>query len=165
MAEPSEGTRSVSKPPSERSISAAVARPEHREHPRFKVEGAKLEVGKPGFLALLGLGRPPRLVNLSRGGIMFCARKRLEVGSRVPIRIEVEKYRETIESQGEIRWCAQSAKTPSDIYLGVAFVGIDAAERKKIAHMEELFTSAEYRARSNAIKEISSAFLKVPKFK
>src|SRR5687768_15173123 len=140
MAESLPGSTPEPKPPSDRVIPAAPV--DKRETPRFKVEGTTASVGKPGFLAELGLGTPKHhVVNLSQGGAMIRLGKRLPVDSRHPLRIEIPKCKEVIETVGEIRWCAASAKNDSDIYVGVRFVDLSAAEQTKLAGMHELFTS------------------------
>jgi PilZ domain-containing protein len=149
MAESLPGSRPVQKAPSERAIPAAQG--DKREHARFKVEGATTTVGKPGFLADLGFG-PPRhqVINLSQGGAMIRLGKRVPVESRHELRIEV-------------RWCLASAKSEFDIYVGVRFVDLPASERRKIAGMYELFTSAEYKAKAAVRKDASSVHLKLPR--
>ena len=113
----------------------------------------------------LGLG-PIRhqVVNLSQGGAMIRLGTRLPVESRHELRIEIPKCKEVIATDGEIRWCLASAKKESDIYVGVRFVDLPAAERRKLAGMYELFTSAEYRAKAAVRKDASSVHnLKVPR--
>jgi hypothetical protein len=105
-----------------------------REHPRFQVEGATTCLGKPGFLSSLGFG-PIRhqVVNLSEGGAMVRVGKNLPVDSRHELLIEIPTYRETLETVGEVRWCAQSAKNKSDFYVGIRFVDLPAEEQRKLA--------------------------------
>ena len=163
MAESLPGSAPVQKAPSERAIPAAP--PDKRQHPRFKVEGTTASVGKPGLLATLGLGpRKHPVINLSQGGAMIRLGKRHEVGSRLDLRIDVPKYKEVIEAVGEVRWCAASAKSESDIYVGVRFVDLPPAERRKLAGMCEMFTSAEYKAMAAVRKDASSVRLKAPRF-
>jgi len=161
MAESGPVSTPAQKPPSERTLPAST---DKREHARFKVEGATASVGKPGFLASLGLG-PIRhsVVNLSQGGAMIRLGKRVPVNSRHELRIEVPKCKEVIETVGEIRWCLPSAKKESDIYVGVRFVDLAPAERRKLAGMYELFTSAEYKAKAAVRKDASSVQLNPPR--
>src|SRR5213592_119371 len=161
MAESLPGSTPVQKAPSDKSIAVSA---DKREHPRFKVEGAAASVGKPGFLASLGLGPIKHaVINLSQGGAMIRLGKRLPIESRHDLRIEIPKYKEVIEAVGEIRWCLASAKNERDIYAGVRFVDLPAAERRKRAGMYELFTSAEYKAKAAVRKDASSVHLKAPR--
>ena len=161
MAEPTSGSAPAQKAPSEKAIPAAAAG-EKREHPRFKVEGATAVVGKAGFLGgLLGAKKNP-VHNLSQGGAMIRLTKRLPVGSKHDLRIEIPRYKEVFEAVGEIRWCLESAKN-SDIYAGFRFVDLDAGDQRKIAGMYQLFNSVEYKAMSAARKEASSIRLQAPK--
>ncbi|HVE43187.1 MAG TPA: PilZ domain-containing protein [Planctomycetota bacterium] len=161
MAESLPGSTPVQKTPSDKAIAVSA---DKREHPRFKVDGATASVGKPGFLATLGLGPIQHaVINLSQGGAMIRLGKRLPVESRHELRIEVPKYKEVIVAVGEIRWCLASAKNERDLYAGVRFVDLPAAERRKLAGMYELFTSAEYKAKAAVRKDASSVHLKAPR--
>jgi hypothetical protein len=132
---------------------------DQREHPRFKVEGATTVVGKPGFLASLGIGPIKHsVINLSQGGAMVRVGKTFPVGSRHELEIEVPKLSGVIAAVGEIRWCAQSARKDSDFYVGFRFVDLDALQRGKLSGMTERFGSAKGPAR----KEASSVELKPP---
>jgi hypothetical protein len=130
-----------------------------REHPRFKVEGATTSVGKPGFLASLGIG-PIRhsVVNLSQGGAMVRVGKSLPIGSRHELQIEIPRSNEVIETVGEIRWCAQSARKDSDFYVGFRFVDLTPAEQSKLNGMTERLGSGKDAPR----KDPSSVQLKPP---
>ena len=161
MAESTSGSTPVQKAPSEKAIPVAVPG-EKREHPRFKVEGATAVVGKSGLLGGLLGPKKHHVVNLSQGGAMICVSKRLPVASKHDLRIEITKYKEVIEAVGEVRWCLESAKN-SDIYIGVRFVDLSTAEQRKIAGMQQLFSSVEYKAMSAARKEASSIRLQAPR--
>ena len=120
--------------------SSEYAPKDKREHPRFKVEGATTVVGRPGFLASLGIGPIKHsVVNLSQGGAMVRVGKSLPVGSRHELHIEIPKVNEVIETVGEIRWCAQSARKESDYYVGFHFVDLPPAERNKLGGMTARF--------------------------
>jgi hypothetical protein len=161
MAESLPGSVPAPKAPSEKAIPAVPG--DKREHPRFKVESATASVGKPGFLASLGIGPiKHRVVNLSQGGAMIRLGKRVPVGSRHELRLEIPKCQEVIQIMGEVRWCLASVKSDSDIYIGFRFVDLPAAERRKLAGMYELFTSAEYKAKAAARKDISSVHFRAP---
>jgi len=162
MTESSSGSTPIQKAPSERSMPAAPG--DKREYPRFKVETATAALGKPGFLESLGLGsRKHPVINLSQGGAMIRLGKRLPIESKHELRIEIPKCKEVIQALGEIRWCLASAKSDSDIYVGVCFVDLPPTERRKIAGMYELFTSAEYKAKAAVRKDASSMHLKAPR--
>jgi hypothetical protein len=138
------------KPPGDRTLPAASST-DKRQFPRFKVEGTTTSLGKPGLLVSLGLGpiKYP-VINLSQGGAMVRVSKRLEMDSRHELRIEIPKYKEVIETVGEIRWCGESAIKESDIYVGLQFVDLPAVERRKLAGIYERFTSAEVKAKTGS---------------
>jgi hypothetical protein len=139
-------------------------RREQRQHPRFKVDGASVVLGKEGLFASLGLGRrTDPVVNISQGGVLVRTSKLLAVKTRLPLRIEIPKFKEVIECEGEVRWSGQSAKSDSEFYAGFCFVRIDPAQQKKIALMQEMLASNEYRAKSQARRDASSGHLKAIK--
>ena len=109
-----------------------------RAHPRIRVEGATSMVGKPGILASLGFGpiRHP-IVNISQGGALLRLGKGFPVGSRHELFIEIPNYQTVVETLGEVRWCAQSAKNSSDFFVGIQFVDLPPADRQKIAGITE----------------------------
>jgi hypothetical protein len=143
MTESSSSSAPHQKAPSERAIPPSSSA-EKREHPRFRVEGATTVLGEPGLLTSLGLGliRHP-IINLSQGGVMVRVAKRLPVDSRHPLRIEIPKFKEVIETVGEVRWCGESAKRESEIYVGIRFLNLPAADRRKLAGMYEIVTPGE----------------------
>ena len=120
----------------------SVAPTDKREHPRFEIEGTTSSLGKPGILTSLGFG-PIRhsVINLSQGGLMVRVGRRFDVASRHELRIEIPKLNEVIETLGEVRWCAQSARNDSDYYVGIRFVDLPDAERGKLAGMTERYTT------------------------
>ena len=121
-------------------------------------------LGEPGILASLGLGpiRHP-IINLSQGGAMVRIARRLAVDSRHPLRIEIPKFKEVIETVGEVRWCGESAKRESEIYVGIQFLNLPSADREKLVGMYEHFTSGEYKAKAAARQDASSAIPKPPR--
>ncbi len=161
MSEMTSGSAPAQKAPSERAIPSAAPN-EKRAHPRFKIEGVTAVVGNAGLLGSLLGPKKHRVVNLSQGGAMIQINKKLPVGSKHDLKIDISKYKEVIQGVGEVRWCLESAKN-SDIYIGVRFVDLDASERRKIAGMQELFSSVEYKAMASARKEASSIRLQAPK--
>ena len=77
--------------------SAKLKRAELRQHPRFRVEDAKTELYLQGFLAKLGIGRKNEArvaVNLSEGGLLLSTHGKLAAGTKVQLRIEMEKFKE-----------------------------------------------------------------------
>jgi hypothetical protein len=163
MAESAAGSGAASAPKAQSSRFLPAVN-DKREHPRFKVEGAVATLGKPGFLASLGLGSSHSpVVNLSKGGAMIQVHKLLPAESVHPLRIEIPKYNEVIETQAEIRWGGQSARKEKLFFVGVAFKGMSSLDLKKIGHLYEVLSSAEYRAMSAVRKDASSAFIKIQK--
>jgi hypothetical protein len=122
-----------------------------RRHTRFKTEEASAQITTKGLLATLGIARKNQAratVNLSEGGILVRAQSKLKAGSRVKVKIEVEKYNDVIECEGEVCWCYQSARDASDFYAGIRFVDLPPAQSALIGKMRSWFTSPEYRQKS-----------------
>ena len=154
----------MSNPTPASSSTPPVERQEHREHPRFKVEGATAILGKQGLLAGIGLGvKKDIVVNLSQGGVLVLAPKRFEPGLRLPLRIEIPKWKDLIQAEAVVCWCAQSARTETHFYAGLRFAGLNPLDAKRIAQMYELINSVEYRAKSAVRKDSSSGRFQAPK--
>jgi hypothetical protein len=124
---------------------------ELRRNSRFRVENAKTEMYLQGFLTRIGIGRTNEArvaVNLSEGGIMVSTRGKLAPGTKVQIRIEMEKFKDVIEAQGEVRWCYVSARNASEYYTGIRFLKLAPADVSKIGQMRAWFTSPEFKQKS-----------------
>ena len=142
--------------------SGPTERQEQRAHPRFKLEGAIVTLAKPGFLSKLGLGlKKVPLVNLSQGGVLVLSKKALTVGAWLKLSIEIPKWKDVIACDGEVRWCAESARD-AKFYAGLHFAGLDPADGRRIEEMRKLATSAEYRAMAATRKDGGSS-RKLPK--
>lgn len=131
--------------------SARHDRPDLRKHPRFRIEDAKTEMYLKGFLAKIGLNRRNEArvaVNLSEGGILVITHAKLNPGSKVHLRVEMEKYKDVIEAEGEVRWCYASAKDASNFYAGVEFVKLPSENLTRINQMRAWFTSPEFKQKS-----------------
>jgi hypothetical protein len=131
--------------------SAKLKRAELRRHPRFRIEDAKTEIYLKGFLAKLGLGRKNEArvaVNLSEGGLLVSTHGKLAPGTKVQLRIEMEKFKDVIETEGVVRWCYVSARDASDYYAGIQFVKLSPAHISKINQMKAWFTSPEFKQKS-----------------
>ena len=135
----------------ENSSSVRLKRPELRRHPRFKTDEVTAELYVKGLLATIGIGRRNEArasVNLSEGGLLVLTNTKLKPGAKVQFRIEIEKYNDVIEGEGEVRWCYQSARDASEFYAGVQFKGLPPAQTALIAKMRSWFTSPEYKQKS-----------------
>ena len=125
--------------------------------PRFHFRrGHFLSLGM-GFLLLqtLGIGRTNEAraaVNLSEGGILIRTRERIKSGTKVNVRLDIEKFKDVIEAEGVVRWCVQGADE-SDYYAGILFTRVPAAALAKIVRLRGYFTSPEYRSRNAAKKK------------
>jgi Tfp pilus assembly protein PilZ len=122
---------------------------ERRRHNRFEIDGCQATLYREGMLTVFGVGKSNRAraaLDLSEGGVRFLTHERLPVGTKVRIIIEMEKYKDQIDTSGEVRWCYQSAKNAEDFYAGVQFEDLDPVQKRKIAQMRDWFTSPQYRA-------------------
>ena len=131
--------------------SAKMKRAELRQHPRFRIGEAKTEMYLKGFFAKMGIGRKNEArvaVNLSEGGLMVSTQGKLAPGSKVQLRIEMEKFKDVIDTEGVVRWCYVSARDASDYYTGIQFVNLAPAHLSKINQMRAWFTSPEYKQKS-----------------
>lgn len=117
---------------------------------RFRVEEAMARLYVKGLLTSIGLGRVKRqqaALNLSSGGALLAASEPIEVGTLVHVRIEIPRFSDAIEADGEVAWCSPGEGNPTRFFVGVRFVGLNDAQRGKIEVMRRWFTSPEYKMR------------------
>ena len=122
---------------------------ERRRHHRFDINDTSLTLYRHGLLTLIGVGKENKAkvaVNLAEGGLQVIIRERLAVGAKVKVRLEIEKFRDAIETTGVVRWCYQNSKKKDDFHAGIQFEDLNPAEGRKIASMREWFTSPAFRA-------------------
>lgn len=152
---PSPSLPAAPRPASSAALPSVPAGPtagtsERRKHARFKPEGVTARFAKGGFLAKVGLGTiQARVFNISEGGVLLLGKMRFSEGAQIALRIEIPSHQDEIVCDAHVRWCSQSAKSESEFYVGLAFVGLKAVDEKKIAKMREWFTSAQFKARSS----------------
>jgi len=126
---------------------------ELRRSRRFPVDDAIPLVYRKGLLQALGIGRVNEAraaVNLSEGGILIRTRDRVKNGTKVKVRLEIEKFKDVIQAEGVVRWCWKGASGDSEFYAGIRFTHVDDQSASKIARLCGYFTSPEYRSRSAA---------------
>jgi len=148
---PPRETRSPSPPPPR-----ASAPSNRRRHVRFFVEGARVELEAKRWVALPfakgNKGR--RLLDLSEGGACLICTEQLEVGTRVRLKIVLEKVKDEIEVFGDVRWCRQDKHSSKIFLVGVLFVDLDSEQTRKLKQFEEFFTASA--ARDAAKKPLNS---------
>ena len=79
---------------------------------------------------------------------MVSTQAKLARGAKVLLRIEMEKFKDVIEAEGEVRWCYVSARNASEFYAGIQFLDLPPAAASKIGKMRAWFTSPEFKQRS-----------------
>ena len=117
-----------------------------RNHPRFRVDGATISLYREGLLTALGLGRSNKgraALDLSETGARVLVTEHLAPGAKVRLKIDMEKYKDSIEVEGVVRWCVPTKK---DFQAGIMFSETGQAVRRKIAAMHDWFASPEYKA-------------------
>jgi hypothetical protein len=139
---------------------------ERRRHHRFEIDEASAQLYKEGLLALVGMGRTNlarAAVDVSEGGAQFLVHERLSPGTRVKVRIQVGKFKDSIETGGVVRWCFQSAKKKEDFFVGIEFHGRDPVQDRKVAAMRDWFTSPQYKAVKQSRQRAKSPDIQFPK--
>jgi hypothetical protein len=132
---------------------------ELRRHVRFVPERVSAQIYPKGFLTTIGIGRnneARQVVNLSESGALIVLDSKLPAGTKVQVRIEMEQYKDIIETEGEIRWCYQSARAAGDFYAGVMFRNLPASQASRIAKMRDWFTSPEYKMKSSTRRKMKA---------
>ena len=144
------------------SLKSVSNKHELRNSTRFHVDDAVTLVYKKGLLSNLGIGRTNQAraaVNLSEGGILIRTTERMKSGTKVRIRLEIEKFKDVIDAEGLVCWCFQSAREESDFYAGIRFSKLSTEAASKIARLRGYFTSPEYRQRTASRKRRDSSGL------
>ncbi len=124
---------------------------ELRSSLRFKVENVTPVVYVKGLLTQFGLGienRAREAINLSTGGILVRTGDRIAKGTKVGVRLEIEKFNDVVEADGVVRWCFQNAKDSRQFYAGIQFTKISKADTLKIAQLQGYFLSPEYKQKT-----------------
>ncbi|HXG59951.1 MAG TPA: PilZ domain-containing protein [Planctomycetota bacterium] len=132
-----------------RSTTSARRPEDRRRFPRFEIDEASGTLQTAGLLGLLRWGRRNLArcaVDLAEGGARLLLHRRVAPGTKVRVRIEMERYKDAVEAAGVVRWCYQSARRKDDFHAGVMFVNLDPAQQKKVALMRDWFTSPQYKA-------------------
>ncbi len=138
-------------PPAPPPPPTAPAAENQRRSPRFPIHEASIHLTTKGLMASFGFGRGNRArnaVNLSVGGALVGCGKRIEPGTPVHVRIEIPRFKDTIEGDAEVRWCAASARDTKLYYVGLCFTGLDADQQRTVEALHRWFTSPEYKLRS-----------------
>jgi len=142
-----------------------LSRQDLRKHLRFRIDDASAKLYVKGFLTSIGLGRANKAraaINMSEGGVMLLIQEIIPKGTKVTIRIEMEKFSDVVEATGVVCWCEQSAKSNKDFYAGIQFDKLDDGDLKKIAQMRDWFTSPEYKTRTATRRRQQGPTLEMP---
>jgi hypothetical protein len=124
---------------------------ELRSSPRFRVENVLALVYEKGLLTGLGIGVDnvaKEAVNLSTGGLLVRVGDRMKRGTKVGVKLEIEKFNDIIEAEGIVRWCFQAAKDVRNYYAGIQFTKITPVMSAKIARLQSYFMSPEYKSKT-----------------
>ena len=143
-AAPSQEPDAPKKPAASRALN-------RRNHVRFGVDGARVELHEKRWVPLpFGAGnKGRRLVDLSKGGACLVSTVPLKPGAKVRLRVHLEKYDDQIELSAEVRWCRPNR---GEFLAGTAFVDLDPEQARKLKIIEGLFTSAGYAAMGSTKK-------------
>jgi hypothetical protein len=106
---------------------------ERRKYPRFAAGEAEAVLVRDGAISAFDVGRNKarRAVDLSAGGTRLVAVERMEPGTRVRVKLRMERPQDEIDAAGEIRWCASAGGGPV-FHVGVMFVDLDADQADRI---------------------------------
>jgi len=122
-----------------------------RGSPRFKVEDVVPWVYEKGLLTPLGIGREnhaKETINLSLGGILVRLDQRIKAGTKVGVRLDVEKFNDVIEVDGVVRWCFQAVQDSRNFFAGIQFTQVSRSMKSKIAQLQGYFMSPEFKSKT-----------------
>ncbi len=136
-----------------------------RKHVRFEIDEATPLVYVKGFLNLVGLGKSNKaldVMNLSEGGVLLKTLEKVPKGTKVHVRLKMEKYQDEFNADGVVRWCVLNPYAPVEYFMGVQFGALKEEQAKRLLKMRDWFTSPEYKAKS-AGKNRASRGIQFPK--
>ena len=123
-------------------------RPDNRRRfTRFAIASSQVQLHRDGLLAALSLGsnKAVKVCDLSQGGARILVTERIPTKQKVRVKITLEKYQDQIEIGGEVMWCYGSTNK-KDFFVGIKFATDDAVTARKMAALQEWFTSPQYQA-------------------
>jgi hypothetical protein len=135
-------------PAPRRPAGVVAVRPDNRrKYTRFAIDSSQVQLHREGLLAALSLGsnKALKVCDLSQGGARILATERIPAKQKVRVRITLEKYQDRIEIGGEVMWC-YGASNRKDFYVGIQFSSDNPATMRKMAALQEWFTSPQYQA-------------------
>lgn len=121
-----------------------------RRHLRFEVDSTGASLTVNGLLSRVGIrgdNKARAILNLSEGGALVVAHESIPRGTKVRVRVEMDKYQDVFEADGVIRWCTRHPRQETFHQIGVQFTNLSDAQARKLAKMREWFTSPQYMAR------------------
>lgn len=129
------------------SAPVPIAPDNRRRHTRFQVASAQVMLRQDGFLTVLNLGsnKARKVCDLSQSGARILCSEKFVPKQKVRLKITLEKYQDEIEINGEVMWCLPSTNK-KDFYVGIRFATDDAATNRRMAALQEWFTSPQYQA-------------------
>jgi hypothetical protein len=138
------------KAPAPRRPEPAVTpvRPDNRRrYTRFAISSTQVQLHRDGLLSALSLGsnKALKVCDLSQGGARLLVSERIPAKQKVRLKITLEKYQDQIEIGGDVVWCYGSANK-KDFLVGVKFSLENPATARKMAALQEWFTSPQYQA-------------------
>jgi hypothetical protein len=123
-------------------------RPDNRRrYTRFEIDSSQVKLHRRGLLSALNLrgNKALKVCDLSQGGARILATERIPAKQKIQLKITLEKYQDQVEIGGEVVWC-YSASNRKDFLVGVRFSTDDSATARKMAALQEWFTSPQYQA-------------------
>ncbi len=129
--------------------SSAPGPDRRRRHARFEIDESSITLYRGGLLASLGWGKnnlARGALDLSEGGARLLLDRRVRPGTKVRVRIAMERYKDAIEAVAVVRWCHENPRKKGEFQAGVMFIKLDDAQRRKLALMRDWFTSPQYKA-------------------
>ncbi len=135
---------------------------DRRQHSRFQVDDAPAEILRKGIL-IFGSRRTKagrEALDLSEGGVRLLAAERVAPGTRIVVKISIQKFQDEIECEAEVRWCRRKTEANDPGFLmGLRFTDDDADRMRRIGVMRGYFTSPQFMAaREKRLREKGTSF-------
>lgn len=120
--------------------------PSRRRYERVPLYQCALDVFCPGLWRLREKRVPDRVVgvDLSESGMRFAGPSKLEIGQKIRVVARLELFRDTIEGQGTVVWCAANARGTGEFLVGIEWTSLAPGHHGKIQQIRKATRSKEF---------------------
>jgi hypothetical protein len=117
-----------------------------RRYERVLTLDCPAEVYKLGLLSIFSkanIGK--KLINVSEVGLQVSLTQVVSVGSKIRVIAQIPAFKDTIEGELAIRWCAPNLHNTDEFFAGAEFISMPAGQFNKIQQLRKASRSETYK--------------------